>query len=620
MSFRKRVAILELEIGRRPQFFLRLAFALFLACFGPWLLTHFRHLWGREHYQFFPMMLLAVAVLCYGCWKTAAQHGLSLQSLKFSTPLFVMATLTFSGALCINSPWLVYLTTMLILWLILRNVPFGCSSFFPLFVLLPLPFTMDSELIHGLQRVSSRGASALLDLASIRHLMAGNVLETSDKNFFVEEACSGIGSVYLLLASAAVYASWRQLRLVVTIPLLLSSVFWAVAGNTFRIFSVAWAHENLQIDLSSGLQHDLLGTTTYLISLVLLFMTEQALLFLLEPVGATVSSKASDTKTQTLAATMSQLWDDRTAMDPEVRMEKLLKRQISGFRMPRGRFLALLILFFCLGCAGNVAIIWPTILAAVRNVGTTLAPTESKSKSTVSSVPESVLSPFLKLTPRVLDRISGLSIQSAAAVATLSDHADPAIANQSTETPFDGQQHRPEVRTDELSSGDAGSGIHRLEWDLDFAESPVKLIIDGPHRVKDAQALTGRENGDPGGIQTWTRTESTSVPIADVANDLPVVLDQTLKNSSGHFRHELTAEFTQAGSPMPIDDRGSLLAMQRQFAPETSTKDLAMGLWSWRVTLCFESDHPVPNTVRPARLAVFESILKALLEHWRTAV
>ena len=620
MSFIKRVAILELKIERRPQFYLRLAIVLFVACFGPWLLTHFRHLWGREHYQFFPMMLLAVVGLCYGCWSNAAQHGLSMKSLKFSTPLFVLATLTLSGAFWINSPWLAYLTTLLILWLILRNVPFGCSSIVPLFVLLPLPFTMDGELVHGLQRVSSRGASALLDLASIRHLMSGNVLELPDKNFFVEEACSGIGSVFLLLASAAVYTSWRQLRLVVTIPLLISAVFWAVAGNTFRIFSVAWAHENLQVDLSSGSQHDLLGTATYLMSLVLLSMTEQALLFLFEPVGAIFSTKASNTKTQTLAATMSRFWDDLTSMDPEVRMDQLLARHVSGFRVTSGRFLALLILFFCLGCAGNIASFWPTIQAAVRNSRITLAATESNPTPVVSPAPSSVLSPFRSLTPNILARISGLSIVSpAAAVTPVTDQAAPANGIQSAETAPSDYPQRLEMKANGLVAGEKDSGIHRLEWALEFAETPVLLIINGPHRVDDARALTSRKISDHGEVDTWITTESASVPLADVANDLPVLLDQTLKNSSGQFRHELTAEFTQVASLMPMDEIGSLSAMQRQFSPGISGEDTNKGQWYWRFTLRFESDRPVPSTVRPARLAVFESILTALLEHWRTA-
>jgi exosortase/archaeosortase family protein len=233
-----------------------------------------------------------------------------------------------------------------------------------LFVLLPIPFSMDSELVHGLQRISSSGASALLDFVNIPHLMSGNVLEVSDKNFFVEEACSGIGSVYLLVASAAIYASWRQLRLIVSIPLLISSVFWAVAGNTFRIFCVAWAHEEMKMDLSSGTMHDTLGAATYLLSLLLLVMTEQVLLFLFEPVPLLKSEMALDARRQ-FATTIGTFWNRRTLMDPEIRVTKLLEEGASGFRVTRGLFCVLLMLLLCFGCAGNIWRYWPELSAAL---------------------------------------------------------------------------------------------------------------------------------------------------------------------------------------------------------------------------------------------------------------
>ncbi|APZ94881.1 exosortase [Fuerstiella marisgermanici] len=356
---------LEAKVNRRTKLYTFVALILFVVCFGPWLQVYFGHLWRREHYQFFPMMLIAVAVISHDCWKVAADRGCSFEILKFSAPLFGLATVVFGGALWLGSPWLAYLATLLILWTIARNIPFGSSTIAPLFVLLPLPFSMDGELVHGLQRVSSRGASALLDMAAIRHLMSGNILEVSGKKFFVEEACSGIGSVYLLLASAAVYASWRQLRFVVAVPLLLSAIFWAVAGNTFRIFCVAWAHAYLQFDLSSGILHDILGAATYLMSLLLLMMTEQALLFVFEPINTPTIPNASETKRQRLAGNLGRIWDRLTTMDPGIRLRK---KQPSGLRMTRGRFVAVLILFFAVGCVGNVWRFWPSMLSTSQIV------------------------------------------------------------------------------------------------------------------------------------------------------------------------------------------------------------------------------------------------------------
>lgn len=365
MSVLSQIARLESKAERWPRRFLIFAVVLFGGCFGPWLFIHFSHLWRREHYQFFPMLLLAVGGLSYGNWKNAQQRGQSFKTLKLSAPLLALAALTFSAALWLNSPWFAFLATITVLWVVFRNLPFGCSSIAPLFVLLPIPFSMDGDLVHGLQRISSSGASALLDMAAIRHLMSGNVLEVSDRNFFVEEACSGIGSVYLLVASAAIYAAWRQLRLVVSIPLLISSAFWAVAGNTFRIFCVAWAHEEMQLDLSSGVIHDGLGATTYLISLLLLVMTEQMLLFVFEPVPLQPKTEMALEVRRRFANTIGTFWNRRTVMNPEIRIARFFEYGLSGFRVTPGLFSVLLIILLSVGCAGNIWRFWPELTALI---------------------------------------------------------------------------------------------------------------------------------------------------------------------------------------------------------------------------------------------------------------
>lgn len=542
------------------------------------------------------MMLLAVAGLSYENWRSARRRGQSFETLKLSTPLFVQSSLTFSAALWLNSPWLAFLTTITILWAVLRNIPFGFSVITPLFVLLPLPFSMDGEAVHGLQRISSRGASALLDLASIQHLMSGNILEVSDKNFFVEEACSGIGSVYLLLASAAIYASWRQLRIVVTIPLLLSAIFWAVAGNTFRIFSVAFAHERLQLDLSSGTLHDMLGSATYLMSLLVLIMTEQALLFLFEPVDTDVTSKASDTKTRILAMAMGRFWDRRTLMDPEIRIKKFLTKGISGFRVTRGLFIVVLMLLFSLGCVGNIWRFLPELVASSRAAFPSNVSAEADSLSSIEAAPPSVVAPMRQLKPAILSQISGLAFVSK--VPARGVFEDPA------------NEPAAEPALDRISAP------QRLQWDLQFAETPVMLIIDGPYRPNDA-ASSAPLDRDPGRPHSWAVTETTLAPIANIANDLPVVLEQILKKGPTEFRHELAAEFTQIGSPMPMYANGSMSLIKQQIADEIGSVNSIRQDWYWRVTLRFESDRPIVPSVRPARVTLFGDILRILLEHWR---
>lgn len=587
MSVLSQIARLEVKAERWPRLFFFLAAILSAGCFGPWMFIHLSHLWRREHYQFFPMLLLAVLVLMKSRWADARPEASKTIVLKLSTPLLFTSVIALVAAFWLNSPWMGYLSSVLMLLLIFRNVPFGRSAVAPLFVLLPLPFALDGELVHGLQRVSSRGASALLDSVGIQHLMSGNVLELPDKTFFVEEACSGIGSVYLLLASAAVFASWKQLRLVVSVPLLTAAVGWAVAGNTFRIFAVAYAHDRHQFDLSEGTRHDLLGSATYLVSLILLLMTEQALLFLLEPVGAMASSESSGSRLRQLAVSVGRLWDRITYTDPELRAQRYLEQGISGFRMSTALFLVTIANLLFFGCVANA---WhfrsDLVQLAARYKPELFAKFQAQ---TISEMPtDLVMQPFEKLEPVVFDRIGGLSTNEPATPVSPVDSAIPGTHSS--------------VSIEQTKS-----------WMFQFAESPVRLTITGPYRSDEGRSAISSEQ-DP----SWTIMETTTVPVEDIANEVPIILDRVFRNGESTFRHEFSAEFTQTGAPLPMFAGESLKSVRQQLSDKLQDSSSLREQWHWKLQLTFESSVPVESSLRPSRVALFGDILKATLAHWRS--
>lgn len=600
MSVLSQIAKLELKAERWPRLLFFLAVILSAGCFGPWMFVHLSHLWRREHYQFFPMLLLAVLVLMRSRWAESRPDGSKRIELKLSTPLLLIAVIAMATALWLNSPWMGYLSSVLMLLLVFRNVPFGRSAVAPLLVLLPLPFALDGELIHGLQRVSSRGASALLDSVGIQHLMSGNVLELPDKTFFVEEACSGIGSVYLLLASAAIFASWKQLRLVVSVPLLGAAIGWAVAGNTFRIFAVAYAHDRHQLDLSEGTRHDLLGSATYLVSLILLLMTEQALLFLMEPVGAPAPSESSGSRLRQLAASVGRLWDCITYADPELRARRYLERGISGFRLSAAQFLGTIAILLLCGCVANAWHFRSDLVQLAAKYKPELV-AKFQSSPPVSEMPtELVMQPFKRLEPFVFDRIGGLSVTS------LSGNPEkvgsPAI-------PAD---VAPALNT-VSNTLDQNSIEQSKAWTFQFAESPVQLTITGPIRSDEDRSLVSSEHD-----AAWTIMETTAVPVEDIANDTPIILDRVFRNGASTFRHEFSAQFTQTGAALPMFAGESLKSVRQQLSDKLRDSSSAQEQWHWRLQLTFESSVPVEGSLRPSRLALFGDILKATLAHWRT--
>jgi hypothetical protein len=203
---------------------------------------------------------------------------------------------------------------------------------------------------------------------------------------------------------------------------------------------------------------------------------------------------------------------------------------------------------------------------------------------------------MLQLNPAILSPISGLAFISGGT-------ASGALGN-----PADATEVEPAL--------DRFSATQRLAWAFQFAETPVMLIIDGPYRLNDATVSAQRDQ-DRGGTDSWAVTETTLAPIANIANDQSVVLDQMLKKGPTEFRHELTAEFTQIGSPIPMDESSSMSVIRHQLADKIGSESSSREDWFWRAKLRFESNRPVVSSVRSSRVTLFGDILQILLEHWR---
>ncbi len=91
----------------------------------------------------------------------------------------------------------------------------------------PYASQLHGQLIAFLQRLSSRVSSHILDLLKINHLMTGNVLQVPDKQFFVDEACSGIVSIMSVIAAGGIYCVWKNRPAIHVILLLVTGVIWA---------------------------------------------------------------------------------------------------------------------------------------------------------------------------------------------------------------------------------------------------------------------------------------------------------------------------------------------------------------------------------------------------------
>ena len=244
------------------------AFVVALVCLSPILWVQCLSLWSRPHFQFFPL-----AWLSFGYFAYQRLGGLAACRSSFRLAAGVLvALLSFAASaesILISSPWLAYAAAvaLVVAWLLLRGnnlawpAAVGLSSV--LWMTLPFPAGYDDKLIQFLQRQSSNFTSVILDCIGILHLPEGNVLELAQKRLFVDEACSGVDSLYALMAICLCLVLWFRQRLFVAVISLSLVPVWASCGNIVRLVSIVLGLEWFGIDLSHGMQHTILGLLVF---------------------------------------------------------------------------------------------------------------------------------------------------------------------------------------------------------------------------------------------------------------------------------------------------------------------------------------------------------------------
>lgn len=225
----------------------------------PLLFSEFTGLWRKTHYQFFPFALIAFFALLWTRQQGRVHRPLLVTGLLAADLLLLLA------AAVLRSPWFASVG----FWLLLLAVSgarkdklTGSSllylAWLPLLVV-RLPANIDVLVIQRLQDLTSRVASHLLNLTGCLHLREGNVITLPSKTLLVEEACSGVQSLFTLLFLAVLICCWLRRRPLHAALVVGSGVFFAGVMNVLRVVIVALAEHHWEVDLASGWAHELLG-------------------------------------------------------------------------------------------------------------------------------------------------------------------------------------------------------------------------------------------------------------------------------------------------------------------------------------------------------------------------
>jgi exosortase len=307
---------LQSELKRRPSWIHLVANALLLAAaYGPLVVPFFARQWSLPQYQYFPFVIGAFIWLLVRNSRHAEHPILPItKSFKLLTMVCISGSWALLGlAYFVPSPWLAAISALLLIGVGLlklsrqRHIHYAWGLWLMLWLVVPLPLNRDQQLITGLQRLSSRLSSTFLDALGVEHLMEDNTLTLPGKQFFVDEACSGIVSLLSVITCAVIYGIWRDRRGAHVVILAFCGVGWATLMNVGRITTIAVVYDWFDADWSTGAIHEILGLVFFLFVFLALVCTDMFLVGLLAPIEPTLREVAGTP--QPLGRNWMRFWD-----------------------------------------------------------------------------------------------------------------------------------------------------------------------------------------------------------------------------------------------------------------------------------------------------------------------
>ena len=250
----------------------------------PFAIIECIRLWRLDHYQFFPFAILAFITLY---WMRADRRKIHLGWFGRAILTVDLLLLLFTSVINWGQPAMYAL--VLYCYTVTRGTqeweyPLRLTRLTLFAVLLARPLRrLDETAIQWLQTQTSWLASRVLESLGFLHLQRGNVLEVADKTFLVEEACSGVQSLFTVLFLATCIVCWYRRSLLQTLLLYAAGVTFAGAMNVLRISIIVIAWQNWEVDLSHGWQHDAIGYIALAGAVLMLLSADCLLHFLFAP-------------------------------------------------------------------------------------------------------------------------------------------------------------------------------------------------------------------------------------------------------------------------------------------------------------------------------------------------
>jgi exosortase len=269
---RDRIATLTFLVG---------AGALFVALFFPILSLRWRFYEEQPRYSHCPMIPLVSAVWIYDRWDQLRRlprgaSGAGVAAVALSVLVYVYGR-TVSTNLVQHLAMLA--TGASVVWALLGpRVMRACA--FPLGYLLltvPLPKTWDEAITQPLQRIATIVAEGTFDALGWVVVRQGNVLQLPGLKLLVEDACSGVHSLYALVALGIAWIAFVERPRWLRVVLVVSTVPVALVANALRVIVTGVLAYKVDPGYAQGTSHTVTGMIVFFTGLVLFLLVDWCL-------------------------------------------------------------------------------------------------------------------------------------------------------------------------------------------------------------------------------------------------------------------------------------------------------------------------------------------------------
>jgi exosortase len=141
----------------------------------------------------------------------------------------------------------------------------------------PLPKAWDDRIALPLQSLATTTSEAVFDAFGWVVVRQGNVLQLPGLKLLVEDACSGVHSLYALAALGVAWVGFVERPWWLRVTLVLATVPISVLANAIRVVVTGWLAYKVDPKYAQGVSHETTGMIVFAIGLALFLVVDWCL-------------------------------------------------------------------------------------------------------------------------------------------------------------------------------------------------------------------------------------------------------------------------------------------------------------------------------------------------------